>query len=145
MDDKTLNGIVLSIHTTILLPGLYWNSNYGPTATNRMDSGYHPWQNMLCNQMVFGLNLFLHNSNSYLLINVVPFKGVSLWLYTTSPARVFWLKAFHGIHPAILLESWWYHYISFLLTPYWISGKERSHTALNLLRTEGMKWESYCF
>jgi hypothetical protein len=33
----------------------------------------------------------------------------------------------------ILLESWWHNWISFPLTPFWVLGKERSYTALNLV------------
>jgi hypothetical protein len=40
--------------------------------------------NVWCNQIVSGLCLFLHNNNTYLVINVVPFKVVSLGLYTAS-------------------------------------------------------------
>jgi hypothetical protein len=42
---------------------------------------------MKCHHIVSGLSLFLHN-NTYLLINVVPFKVVSLGLHTASPVIV---------------------------------------------------------
>jgi len=51
----------------------------------------------LCNKIIFSLNLLLQN-NTYLLINAVSFKVVSLELHSASPVILPPFKAFHEVH-----------------------------------------------
>jgi hypothetical protein len=51
-----------------------------------------------CHPISPGLNLFLHNNNTLLLINVVPFKVISLGLYTVTPVLIVPFNISHEVH-----------------------------------------------
>jgi hypothetical protein len=53
---------------------------------------------MLCDQMSSGLNLYLHNNDIYLLMNVVPFKVDLLGLYIASPVIMLLFDVFCKVH-----------------------------------------------
>lgn len=79
------------------------------------------------------LSWFNHNDICFL-ISVVLFGVVSLGLRTTSLVTVLTFETFPVVHcskfavrPTILLESWWYHWIFFPLTPHWVLGNAISN------------------
>jgi hypothetical protein len=57
-----------------------------------------------CNQIVSGLNLFLHNNKTFLLVGAVCFKVVSLGLGTESPVISLQFQVFLEEHLALLCE-----------------------------------------
>jgi len=78
-----------------------------------------------------GLNLSLHNNNTYLLINVVPFRVVSLWIYTASPGIMSPCQAFLEVWCLKLSNCMPWRCLNYvmalslvLLRPSWVLGKE---------------------
>jgi hypothetical protein len=51
-----------------------------------------------CEYVGSGLNLFLHNNRSCLLVSVVPFKVVCLGPYSASTVILPQFEAFHEVH-----------------------------------------------
>jgi hypothetical protein len=56
-----------------------------------------PYPSSWCNQVIYTLNLCLHN-NTHSLINGAAFTLVSLGHYTVRPATMSTIQAFHKVH-----------------------------------------------
>jgi hypothetical protein len=131
------------IHSIMHLLSITWYSitadlNIQPYPTDCQISSQNTWND----QRVSRLNTFLSNNkacdNSFLLINVVPFKVVSLWLCTTSLEIVPLLKAFHDVH-SLKLGNCIPWFCLIMITSFMSFGHKKCHTAINLVSMGGVE------